>query len=114
MEQGVGGWANPYLAKFAMPLANRLLEVAPLDQVFRSNDLFGCPTKLKSGQEGNRSTTLRTILLHEQLLILVPLLDVGQNTEQETTCWLSEMGNTLVSDSVTYRSCAPRIRCKKR
>lgn len=114
MVRKVNRRADPYLAKLAVPLANRLLEVAPFDQVFRSNDLFRCPTKLKTGQGCDRSTTLRTILLHEQLLILVPLLNIGQDTEQEKACLILELGDTLISDSVTYRSCAPRIHCTKR
>ncbi len=97
MKQNIGDRDDQYLAKFAMPLANNLLEIAPFDQVLLGDDLPGRPTKLKTREEGDRSTALRTVLLHEQLLILVPLLEVGQDTKQETACLLS--GMRKVTDS---------------
>lgn len=88
--------AREYLAELAMPLADYLSEIAPLYQVLLPDDLLGRPTKLKTREKGDRSTTLRPVLLHEQLLVLEPLLNVGQDTEQETACLLLGIGTNAI------------------
>ena len=79
MRQRVEDRASRYLAKLAMPLADHLLKIAPFDQVLLRDDLLRSPTKLKTREEGDGSAALRTVLLHKQLLVLIPFLDVGQD-----------------------------------
>ena len=77
---------KPHLAELTMPFLHNALEVAPFDQVLRSYDWFWSPTTLQTRQQGDRSATLRSVLLRKELFILEPLLDIRENTEQEPTC----------------------------
>lgn len=69
-----------------MPFAHNLLEVGPSDQILFRNHRLRREAKLESRQEHSGAADLRPVLLQEQLLVLEPLRDVGQDAQQEATC----------------------------
>lgn len=71
------------LDQLPMPLAHDQLEVCPCDQVLLGYNRFRCPAELQSRQEDCRSPALCPVFLKEQLFVLGPLRDVGEDAQQE-------------------------------